>query len=80
MNESFESKDRPMMNAFEPWHAVQNRPGEETVINQEGNDMKTLRSSMVNLESRIKELEEEGWEVFKRGSDFVVLQRTHKDN
>lgn len=59
-----------------------NVPGEETKVEFEGGKeigMKTLRNDLPGLDRRIKELETEGWKVFKRGPLFVVMDRTQED-
>ena len=66
---------------IEQWEAFKNTHKEETHVEYEGNtefDTKTLKSDTFGLEEHIKELEKEGWNVFTRGSDFVVLERTRE--
>lgn len=67
---------------MEQWETHKDSPGEETLVEyDEGKefDTKTLRNDLPDLEERIKRLEFEGWRIFKRGSDFVVMERIQKD-
>lgn len=70
------------MREKERFEVPRNVPGEETKIEfSEGKefDTKILRNDLLDLERRIKELESEGWKIFKRGPAFVVMDRTLED-
>lgn len=63
---------------MENFETHKDAPGEETLIEySEGREYntKTLNNGLPNLEVRIAQLEQEGWKIFKRGNEFVVLER-----
>lgn len=67
---------------LENYETYKDTRGEETVIeHSEGKEyaQKSLPNTMPNLEAHIKELEAEGWNIFKRGERFVVMERTQED-
>ena len=55
--------------------------GEETEIEHAGDTeygMKTLPSSLPDVEEHIMQLKKEGWKIFKRGERFIVLEHEGK--